>query len=68
MRRIKQFHLRSREIPFGANKAFRYHLGYKHFLKHINSKISLFLAPADVYEIQLLMRNLNMKSAKYALC
>ena len=29
---------------------------YRHFLKHINSKDSLFLAPADAYEIQLLIQ------------
>jgi len=32
---------------------------YRHFMKHINS---LFLAPTDAYEIQLLIKNLKMKS------
>ena len=35
---------------------------YRHFIKHINSKNSLFLAPTDAYEIQLLIKNLKMKS------
>jgi len=35
---------------------------YRHFITHINPKISLFLAPTDAYEIQLLIKNLKMKS------
>ena len=35
---------------------------YRHFIKHINSKNALFLAPTDAYEIQLLIKNLKMKS------
>jgi len=35
---------------------------YRHFIKHINPKNSLFLAPTDAYEIQLLSKNLKMKS------
>jgi len=35
---------------------------YRHFIKHINSKHSLFLAPTDAYEIQLLIKNRKMKS------
>ena len=35
---------------------------YKHFIKHINSNNSLFLAPTDAYEIHLLIKNLKMKS------
>ena len=35
---------------------------YRHFFKHMNSKSSLFLAPTDAYEIQLLIKNLKMKS------
>ena len=35
---------------------------YRHFIKLINSKNSLFLAPTDAYEIQLLINNLKMKS------
>ena len=35
---------------------------YRHFIKHINSKHSLFLAPTDAYDIQLLIKNLKMKS------
>ena len=35
---------------------------YRHFIKHINSKNSLFLTPTDAYEIQLLIKNLKMKS------
>jgi len=35
---------------------------YRHFIKHINSKNSLFLTPTDAYEIQLLIKNLEMKS------
>jgi len=35
---------------------------YRHFIKHINSKNSLFLALTDAYEIQLLIKNLKMKS------
>jgi len=35
---------------------------YRHFLKNINSKNSLFLAPTDAYEIQRLIKNLKTKS------
>jgi len=35
---------------------------YRHFTKHINSKDSLFPTPTDAYEIQLLIKNLKMKS------
>ena len=35
---------------------------YRHFAKHLNSKNSLFLAPTDAYEIQLLIKSLKMKS------
>jgi len=35
---------------------------YRHFLKNINSKNSLFLASTDVYEIQRLIKNLKTKS------
>jgi len=35
---------------------------YRHFIKHTNSKNSLFLTPIDAYEIQLLIKNLKMKS------
>ena len=35
---------------------------YRPFIKHINSKNSLFLTPTDAYEIQLLIKNLKMKS------
>jgi len=35
---------------------------YRHFIKHINSKNSLFLTPTDAYEIQLLIKNLKIKS------
>jgi len=34
---------------------------YRHFLKNINSKNSLFLAPSDTYEIQRLIKNLKIK-------
>jgi len=34
---------------------------YRYFIKHINSKNALFLAPTDAYEIQLLIKNLKMK-------
>ena len=34
---------------------------YRHFITHINSKNSLFLAPTDSYEIQLHIKNLKMK-------
>jgi len=33
----------------------------RHFLKNINSKNSLFLAPTDAYEIQRLIENLKIK-------
>jgi len=32
---------------------------YRHFIKHINSKNSLFLAPTDAYEIQHLIKTLK---------
>jgi len=35
---------------------------YRHFIRHINPKNSLFLAPTDAYEIQLLIKKLKMKS------
>jgi len=35
---------------------------YRHFIKHTNSKNSLFLAPTDAYGMQLLIKNLKMKS------
>jgi len=35
---------------------------YRHFLKNINSKNSLFLAPTDAYEIRRLIKNLKTKS------
>jgi len=35
---------------------------YRHFITHINPKHSLFLAPTDAYKIQLLIKNLKMKS------
>jgi len=35
---------------------------YRHFIKHINSKKLIFLTPTDAYEIQLLIKNLQMKS------
>ena len=35
---------------------------YRHFITHINPKNSLFLSPTDAYEIQLLIKNLKMKS------
>jgi len=35
---------------------------YRHFITHINPKKSLFLAPTDAYKIQLLIKNLKMKS------
>jgi len=35
---------------------------YRHFITHVNSKNSLFLAPTDAYEIQLLSKNLKVKS------
>ena len=35
---------------------------YRHFLKHINSKNSFLQTPTDAYEIQLLIKNLKMKS------
>jgi len=35
---------------------------YRYVIKHINLKNSLFLAPTDAYEIQLLIKNLKMKS------
>jgi len=35
---------------------------YRHFITHINPTNSLFLAPTDAYEIQLLIKNLKMKS------
>ena len=35
---------------------------YRHFMTHINPKNSLFLAPTDAYEIQLLIKNLKKKS------
>ena len=35
---------------------------YRHSSKHINLKNSLFVAPTDAYEIQLLIKNLKMKS------
>ena len=35
---------------------------YKHFITHINPKNSLCQAPTDAYEIQLLIKNLKMKS------
>jgi len=35
---------------------------YRHFIKHINSKNSLFPTSTDAYEIQLLIKNLKMKS------
>jgi len=35
---------------------------YRHFIKHKSSNMSLFLAPTDAYEIQLLIKNLKMKS------
>jgi len=35
---------------------------YRHFLKNVNSKNSLFLAPTDAYEIQPLIKNLKAKS------
>jgi len=34
---------------------------YRHFITHTNSKNSLFLAPTDAYEIQLLIKNIKMK-------
>ena len=34
---------------------------YRHFITHTNPKNSLFLAPTDAYEIQLLIKNLKMK-------
>jgi len=38
---------------------------YRHFITHINPKNSLFLAPTDAYEIQLLIKNLRMKSNSF---
>ena len=38
------------------------HTTYRHLIKHINSKNALFLTPTDAYEIQLLIKNLKMKS------
>ena len=35
---------------------------YRLFITHINPKNSLFLAPTDAHEIQLLIKNLKMKS------
>jgi len=35
---------------------------YTHFLKNINSKNSLFLAPTDAYETQRLIKNLKTQS------
>jgi len=35
---------------------------YRHFIKHINSTNSLFLTPTDAYEIQLLIKNIKVKS------
>jgi len=35
---------------------------YRHFIKHINSKNALFLTLTDAYEIQLLIKNLKIKS------
>ena len=35
---------------------------YRHFIKHINPKNSLFVAPTNAYEIQLLTKILKMKS------
>ena len=58
MWRFEKFFLRSWKIPFYKNKSIPYNL---HFNKHINSKNSLFLAPTDAYEIQLLIKNLKMK-------
>ena len=34
----------------------------RHFIKHIDSKKSFFLTPTDAYEIQLLIKNLKIKS------
>ena len=46
---LKQYFLRGWKIPFYKNKTIPYHL--RHFIKHINSKNSLFLTPPDAYEI-----------------
>jgi len=61
MWKFEQFFLRSWKIPFYKNETIPYHLN-RHFVKHINSKNSLFLTPTDVYEIQLLIKKLKMKS------
>jgi len=34
----------------------------RHFIKHINSKIALFLIPTDAYDIQLRYKNPKLKS------
>jgi len=60
MWRFEQFFLRSWTIPFYKNKTIPYHL--QTFIKHINSKNSLFLTPTDACEIQLHIKNLKMKS------
>jgi len=48
------------EIPFCKNNATP--VTYRHFLKNINSKNSLLLAPTDAYETQRLIKNLKTKS------
>ena len=60
MWRFEQLFLRSWKIPFYKNKTIP--TTYRHFITHINQKNSLFLAPTDAYEIQLLIKNLKMKS------
>jgi len=32
---------------------------YRHFIKHINSKNSLFVTPTDAYEIQIVIKTLK---------
>jgi len=60
MRRFEQFFLTSGKIPFYKNKTIPNHL--QTFYYTHKSKNSLFLAPTDAYEIQLLIKNLKMKS------
>jgi len=57
MWRFEQFFLRSLSTKIKPSPTT-----YRHFIAHVNSKNSLFLAPTDAYEIQLLIKNLKMKS------
>ena len=60
MWKFEQFFLRSWKIPFYKNKTIPNHL--QTFYYTYKFKNSLFLALTDAYEIQLLIKNLKMKS------